>query len=48
MIGRVASSLGFAVKAVVAGLFVNVVGVVEIGSKQGHLAVVTKNGIGLP
>jgi hypothetical protein len=46
-IGCVASSLGFAVKAVMAGLFVNVVGVVEIGSEQGHLAVVTKNGIGL-
>jgi len=36
------------VKAVVAGLLVDVVGVVEIRGEQGHLAVVTENGIGLP
>ena len=33
-------------KAVVAGLFINVVRVGKIGCKEGHFAVVAKDGVG--
>ena len=43
----VAASEGFSVKAVVAGLFVHVVGVSKIRGEEGHLAVVAKDRVGL-
>ena len=43
----VASSDGFSVKAVVAGLFVHVVGVSKIRGEDGHLTVVAKDRVGL-
>ena len=43
----VAASEGFPVKAVVAGLFVYVVGVGKIRGEEGHLTVVAKDRVGL-
>ena len=43
----VAASEGFSVKAVVAGLFVHVVGVGKVRGEEGHLAVVAKDRVGL-
>ena len=43
----IASSEGFSVKAVVAGLFVYVVGVGKVRGEEGHLTVVAKNRVGL-
>ena len=43
----VASSEGFSVKAVVAGLFVHEVGVGKVRGEEGHLAVVAKDRVGL-
>ena len=43
----VASSEGFSVKAVVAGLFVYVVGVNKVRGEEGHLTVVAKYRVGL-
>ena len=43
----VAASEGFPVKAVVAGLFVYVVGVGKVRGEKGHFTVVTENRIGL-
>jgi len=43
----VAASEGFSVKAVVAGLFVHIVGVSKIRGQEGHLAVVAKDRFGL-
>ena len=43
----VAASEGFSVKAVVAGLFVYVVGVGKIRGEEGHLTVVAKDRVGL-
>jgi hypothetical protein len=43
----VAASEGFPVKAVVAGLFVHIVGVGKVRGEEGHLAVETKDRVGL-
>ena len=43
----VAASEGFSVKAVVAGLFVHVVGVGKIRGEEGHFTVVAENRVGL-
>ena len=43
----VAASEGFPVKAVVAGLFVYVVGVGKVRGKERHLTVVAENRVGL-
>ena len=43
----VASSDGFSVKAVVAGLFVHVVGVSKVRGEERHLTVVAKDRVGL-
>ena len=43
----IAASEGFSVKAVLAGLFVHVVGVGKVRGEEWHLTVVAKDGVGL-
>jgi hypothetical protein len=43
----IAASEGFSVKAVVAGLFVHVVGVGKVRGEEGHFTVVAENRVGL-
>ena len=43
----VAASEGFSVKAVVAGLFVHIVGVGKVRGEEGHFTVVAENRVGL-